>query len=221
MTEYALKECVFHFNKKHLEDSSIPMWVLKFNGDTTLYINHLTANIPWSTKETISNPHTKGSIKFKNCLLTINDDNDAELRALTKEDKERLKKAKGPYARIVIDSNLGGMKKYMDSQEIEYSTIKKISGGCGTLFYICDIYKQEDAALLSLIYSNNYRILQPNEEYYKWYEEKNQEETKVSVLDRIANKLFSNNTYTEYNDDGYILENADESDWEYDDDDDR
>lgn len=220
MVELACDTAVFHFNKKHLEDPSIPMWTIKANGKS-FYINHLDANIPWSTKETSDNPNTKGSIKFKHCLLTINDDNEAELRPLSKEDKERLKKAKGPYARLIINSNIGGMKKYMESQGMEYGTIRKISGGCGTLFYIFDIYKQEDAALLSLIYSNNYRILQPNEEYYKWYEEKNQEDAKGGVLDRIANILFSNNTDADYNDDGYVLEDADESDWEHDDDDDR
>lgn len=215
-TEYALRECVFHFNKKHLEDPTIPMWVLKFNGNTTLYINHLDANIAWSTKETIDNPHTKGSIKFKHCKLVINDENEATISQLSKEDRERLKKAKGPYARILISSNLGGIKKYMDNQGIEYGKIRKISGGCGTLFYICDIFAKEDAALLSLIYHNNYRILQPNEEYYKWYDDKNKEEQDSSLWDKLTGGVFRNTDDYIGNGDEAISD-ADADDWEDDD----
>ena len=60
---------VFHFNKAHLTDQSIPMWVLKHKG-ITYYINHLDVNpsIGFSTKETPENEHTKGSIKFKGKL---------------------------------------------------------------------------------------------------------------------------------------------------------
>ena len=59
-------EIVFHFNKKHLEDPTIPMWVLKCRGDT-YYVHHVDVSpgVGFSTKETPDNPHTKGSIKFK------------------------------------------------------------------------------------------------------------------------------------------------------------
>lgn len=203
MIELACREVVFHFNKKHLEDSTIPMWVLKTQG-RSFYVQHVDANIAWSTKETSSNPSTKGSIKFKNCKLVINNDNEATLSLLSKEDKERLKKSKGAFVRILIDSNLGGIKKYMDNQGMKYGKIRKISGGCGTLFYICDIYTKEDAALLSLIYHNNYRILQPNEEYFKWYDEKNLEDQEL---------LISNNNDYIGNGDEAITD-ADEEDWE-------
>ena len=66
------KEVVFHFNKKHLEDSTIPMWIVKAKGQTH-YVNHVDCNVEWTTKETPDNPSTKGSIKVKNCLLTIQD----------------------------------------------------------------------------------------------------------------------------------------------------
>lgn len=57
---------MFHFNKKHLESPTIPMWVLKCRGDTH-YVHHVEVSpgVGFSTKETPSNPHTKGSIKFK------------------------------------------------------------------------------------------------------------------------------------------------------------
>ena len=72
---------VFHFNKKHLEDPEIPMWVLKCKG-MTHYVNHVECNVPWSTKETPLNPSTKGSIKVKNCLLKIDDLNTAIMSPL-------------------------------------------------------------------------------------------------------------------------------------------
>ena len=61
-----LEEIVFHFNKKHLENPTIPMWVVKCRGDT-YYVNHVEVSpgVGFSTKETPDNPHTKGSIKFK------------------------------------------------------------------------------------------------------------------------------------------------------------
>ena len=60
---------MFHFNKKHLEDSTIPMWVVKCRGDT-YYVHHVDVSpgIGFSTKETPDNPRTKGSIKFKGNL---------------------------------------------------------------------------------------------------------------------------------------------------------
>ena len=46
MVELACRDAVFHFNKKHLEDPTIPMWVIK-TGGKTYYIHHLTSNIGW------------------------------------------------------------------------------------------------------------------------------------------------------------------------------
>ena len=67
---FTAKEAVFHFNKGHLADPSIPMWVLKAKGQT-FYVDHVDSHIGFSTKETPDNPHTKGSIKFKNCSIAI------------------------------------------------------------------------------------------------------------------------------------------------------
>lgn len=65
-------EIVFHFNKKHLEDPNIPMWVVKSKGET-YYVHHVDVDkgIGFSTKETPDNPHTKGSIKFKGTLNIV------------------------------------------------------------------------------------------------------------------------------------------------------
>ena len=91
--EYACKDVVFHFNKAHLTDQTIPMWVLKFHGET-YYVNHVECNVPWSTKETPDNSHTKGSIKVKEVLLTINENNEASITNLTIFDKIRLRNQK-------------------------------------------------------------------------------------------------------------------------------
>ncbi len=57
------RNIVFHFNKMHLQDPSIPMWVVKVKGQT-YYINHLDSEVGFSTKETPEG-RTKGSLKFK------------------------------------------------------------------------------------------------------------------------------------------------------------
>lgn len=46
------------------------MWVIKAKGQT-FYVDHVESSIGFSTKETPDNSHTKGSIKFKNCLISI------------------------------------------------------------------------------------------------------------------------------------------------------
>ncbi len=61
------RNIVFHFNKMHLQDPSIPMWVVKLKGQT-YYVHHLDSLIRFSTKETIDNPSTKGSLKFKGII---------------------------------------------------------------------------------------------------------------------------------------------------------
>ena len=75
-------DIIFHFNKMHLQDPSIPMWVIKAKGQT-YYVDHLDmdSGIGFSTKETPDNPHTKGSLKFKNVDVVIDDANEATINA--------------------------------------------------------------------------------------------------------------------------------------------
>ena len=61
-----------------MTDPNIPMWVIKTGGET-YYVHHVEANAKWNTKETPDNPHTKGSLKFKNVDIVINDDSCAEI----------------------------------------------------------------------------------------------------------------------------------------------
>ena len=170
--EYSCKDLVFHFNKKHLEDSTIPMWVVKTHGET-FYVNHVTASLPWSTKETPDNYHTKGSIKFKECLLTINADNEAEISVLTLIDKIRLRNQKLGITRIIFTYG-GAFHKALQHNEYKHSPFKNISGGCGTSFVVCDLLKKEEATFAALKYKDGFRIMQANERYYQAYDDPSQ-----------------------------------------------
>jgi hypothetical protein len=150
------------------------MWVLKFHGET-LYVNHVDCSVTWSTKETPDNPHTKGSIKVKDCLLTINDANEATLTALTFIDKIRLRNQKLGITRIIVSEKNWGSKKLREAlkeHSIKHGPIKSIGGACTTTFYVTDIFDKEDAAMLHLLLSDtDIRILKPNEGYYKYYDD--------------------------------------------------
>lgn len=61
---------VFHYNKAHNKDSSIPPWVVKHKGQSH-YVHHLDSKTGFSTKETPDSEHTKGSLKFKGDLKII------------------------------------------------------------------------------------------------------------------------------------------------------
>lgn len=63
---------VFHYNKKHNTDQSIPPWVVKYKGKSH-YVKHLVSDNGFSTKETPNNEHTKGSLKFKGNLRIENE----------------------------------------------------------------------------------------------------------------------------------------------------
>lgn len=166
--DYACKDIVFHFNKKHLEDPSIPMWVLKFHGET-LYVNHVECQIPWSTKETPNNPHTKGSIKVKDCLLRINEDNEATISQLTLIDKFRLRNQKLGITRIMFRPNTD-FHKALQKNEYKHSAFKTIRGACASTFIICDLLNKSDATMAALKYTGQFRIVQPNEGYYSDYD---------------------------------------------------
>ncbi len=75
-------EIILHFNKMHLQDAKIPMWIIKAKGNT-YYINHVDVEtgIGFSTKETPDNTHTKGSLKFKGKLELKQIGNSCEIYA--------------------------------------------------------------------------------------------------------------------------------------------
>jgi hypothetical protein len=153
-----------------LEDNTIPMWVLKTHGET-FYVDHVDSEMPWSTKETPDNSHTKGSLKFKEALLQIDESNSARLTALTVFDKIRLRNQKLGITRILFKWG-GPMHKALAGNEFKHSTFKNVEGGCGTSFVVCDLLKKDEATFAALKYPNGFRILAPNETYYKFYDSK-------------------------------------------------
>ena len=136
--EFGCKDVVFHFNKKHLEDETIPMWVLKFHGET-YYVNH------------------------------VDDDNNATLAPLTFFDRIRLRNQRLGITRIMFKPNCE-MHKALRAKEFKHSSFKIIAGACTSTFIVCDLLEKDDVPFALLKYTD-FRILQPNERYYKEYDE--------------------------------------------------
>lgn len=142
------------------------MWVLKSHG-VTFYVNHVDAQVPWSTKETSNNPHTKGSLKFKNCKLIIDDDNCATITHLEESDKFL------PHPRLIhriIFNVYGGLHEALKRGEYGHTEFKYIDGGCGTSWAVCDINNEEELTVIGLMYPDQFRLLSPNEAYFKAYD---------------------------------------------------
>ena len=163
---------MFHFNKKHIEDPAIPMWVIKARGET-YYVQHVDCSVPWSTKETPDNSHTKGSIKVRDCLVTIDEENCATIRELTVFDKSRLRNAERGITRVVIKSFwINQLKEKIQDLDIKHGPFKHIRGACTSSFFITDIYDKEAVLMLQLaLTSTDFRVLKPNEGYYKVYDD--------------------------------------------------
>ena len=153
------------------------MWVLKFHGET-LYVNHVDCSIPWSTKETPDNAHTKGSIKVKDCLLRIDDENTATITQLTLVDKFRLRNQKLGITRIMFNPH-SDLHKGLIANEYKHSPFKYITAPCSTSYVMCDLLNKAEATMASLKYTKDFRIVQPNESYYQKYD--NIAEDKIPV----------------------------------------
>lgn len=133
-----------------------------------MYVNHVECNVPWATKETPDNPHTKGSIKVKNCLLTIQN-NEAAITPLSVFDKIRLRNQKLGITRIIFGYG-DDMHRALNKNEFKHSPFKNVSGSCGTSYVVCDLLIPEEVTLAALKY--RFRILMPNESYYQSYDSK-------------------------------------------------
>jgi hypothetical protein len=70
----------FHFNKKSLEWSFLPMWTLKVKG-RSYYLNHINSEVGSSTRETPDNPSTKGSIRVPRGTIRISREGVATISA--------------------------------------------------------------------------------------------------------------------------------------------
>ena len=163
--ELACKDLVFHFNKKHLEDNTIPMWIIMAKGKT-YYVDHVTSNLPWTTKETPLNIRTKGAIKFKNALLRL-DDGSAEIMELTEEDKARLAALLPTRIHFRYKNEFLWLLQH---NEIKHGPCMQFAGGCGRNSYVIEIAK-DDLTMLAIAYANQFEILTEDSPYYIWYSE--------------------------------------------------
>ena len=144
------------------------MWVVKAHG-VTFYVNHVTADMPWSTKETPGNEKTKGSIKFKKCKLTINtEDNTATISRLGIADAW-LKHPERRAGRIIFPYG-GKMHRALSEGEFEHSEFKNVEGSCGSEWIICDIRDERELTFAGIKYATHFRILAANEGYYQLYD---------------------------------------------------
>ena len=132
------------------------------------YVNHVDCQVAWSTKETPANSHTKGSIKIKNCLLAIDEDNCANITSVTTADILRIKRKNS----VRLITHYGAKLKEALST-IRHAPIKRIYGSCSTEFFLVDLFNKEDLPMLLLAWPgkpNEIRVLMPNEDYYKLYD---------------------------------------------------
>jgi hypothetical protein len=148
------------------------MWVLKTHGES-FYVHHVTCELPWSTKETPDNPSTKGSIKVKNCLLQIDNENCATIKELTLHDEVRLKNAAKGIKRVIVRyEHIAKLKEKIQQFKIKHGPIKSIGGACSSTFYMTDIMNLKEFTMLALAMSDTtFRELMPNEGYYKLYDD--------------------------------------------------
>ena len=133
-------------------------------------MHHVDCQMPWSTKETPDNPHTKGSLKIKECLLTINDANEATISSLSIFDKVRLRNQRLGITRIMWTHPQ--MPTILKDEGIKHSPFKTIHGACSTAYTVCDLLDKHQVTMLALKYSGRFRILVPNETQYKAYDDK-------------------------------------------------
>jgi len=154
---------VFHFNKKHLEDPTIPMWVIKTRGES-FYVNHVDCQTTWSTKETPDNAHTKGSIKIKRCNLVIDSENCATITPL---DPNTIIENEKFSIRIITR---WGKKLKELSENKKHAGIKEFGGACSTSWYVAEIFNEKTLTYLSISIPD-IRKLAPNEPYYTMYDE--------------------------------------------------
>lgn len=147
------------------------MWVVKTHGES-FYVNHVTSQLNWTTKETPDNERTKGSIKFKECLLQIDPDNNATISELSFFDKVRLRNQRLGITRIRFSSF--AFERYITdpANNIKYSPFKHIHGACSTAFTVCDLLNKKQLPFLQIQFPGEFRVLMPNEQHYQAYDDK-------------------------------------------------
>jgi len=132
----------------------------------TYYVDHVEANIPWTTKETPKNVRTKGALKFKNALLRL-ENGSAKIDILTEEDKQRLDALMPVRIAFHYKNELLWLLKH---NGIEHGPCKNFKGHCGGNTFVIEIAK-EDLTILALVYPNKFYILNETDIWYNWYED--------------------------------------------------
>lgn len=167
MIEILCDNVVFHFNKAHLTDTTIPMWVVKTKGKS-FYVNHVDCKLPWSTKETPDNGHTKGSIKIKDCVLTIDLNNCASIDRPTDEQRRRLSGKVDPIRIILGHIYRPNFDSACERYQISTDRELKVVGECGNMFWIVQLSDPSTLTTLILAMPDHaIRVLMPNEGYYQ------------------------------------------------------
>jgi hypothetical protein len=141
------------------------MWIIMAKGKT-YYVDHVEANIPWTTKETPNNIRTKGAIKFKNALLRL-DNGSASIDVLTEEDRERLAALLPTRIHFRYKNEFLWLLQH---NGIMHGPCMQFAGGCGRNSYVIEIEK-DDLTMLAMAYPNQFEILTEDSPYYQWYGE--------------------------------------------------
>lgn len=176
MTEILCENLVFHFNKAHLSDPAIPMWSIKAKGKT-FYVNHVDCNLPWSTKETPDNSHTKGSIKIRDCVLTIDSENCASIDPPTPEQRRRLSGKRNPVRIIYSGIYKNTLDTITQRHDIKLARTVGVTGDCGNYFLIAEMTNPEDLVILTLAMPpQSIRVLTENEHYYRLLDQTDQDQ---------------------------------------------
>jgi hypothetical protein len=56
------------------------------------------------------------------------------------------------------------------NNELQHSAIKHIRGACSSGYIVCDLLEPKEVTFATLKYSGDFRIMKPNETYYKEYD---------------------------------------------------
>ena len=159
------------------------MWVVKTHGES-FYVNHVTSQLHWTTKETPDNERTKGSIKFKECLLTIDPENNATISNLTLFDKVRLRNQRLGITRIMFTSLQ--FEKHLKEKGIKHTPFKRVHGACSTAYTVCDLVNPKQLLFLQIECPGLFRVLMPNESQYQAYDDKSLWEKLQSSYDEYG-----------------------------------
>ena len=107
-------------------------------------------------------------------MLVIDDDNNATLSKLTHHDKIRLhNEAKGITRIICSWQKKKDLESAIKQSKIKHGPFKQLGGGCGSQYFVTDIYNKSELSSLTLSAGDKFRILMPNEYLYKAYDDPN------------------------------------------------